>query len=165
MIVPTAAQMLKNAERTFETVIKPDLQTTSTRSAAATIGHMLRLCVVRIENEGQILFDEVARAKALLARVQPYMAQIDEQMLAQKLAQLLAARQRDAAIYPSLALMAEDVGRLRQGVCDALEILQSRRLDAQGDALHEELRAYVAWQLDQEFRMIEPATAGFGPRR
>lgn len=161
MITPTAAEMLKSAERTFETVIKPDLHSTSTRSAAATIGHMLRIVALRIESEGQILHDESAKLGALLPHVAEWMRTQDLPVPSS----LSAVPTRDPAIYPSLAVMAAEVGALRQGVCDALDMLQSHDLDSDGAALLQQLHEYVAWQLAQEGRMIDGATIGSGPRR
>ncbi len=161
MIVPTAAEMLKTVERTFETVIKPELASTTTRSAAATISHMLRIATLRIETEGQLLHDERARLNELLPRIAAW----------------LKARGKDSrpaisdrpaldeTVYPSLALMAEEVGALRQGVCEALDALQETGCDSEGEQLLDELKGYIAWQLDQEGKMIDPATLGNGPRR
>jgi hypothetical protein len=151
MIVPSAAEMLKTVERTFESAIKPDLSTTATRSAAATISHMLRIATLRIEIEGQILFEEAATLRALLPRVQSF------------LGAGTMPPERDASLYPSLALMAGEVGALRQGVCDALEALPAH--ERAGEALLKELHEYLAWQLEQEGRLIDPATIGHGPRR
>jgi hypothetical protein len=161
MIIPTAADMLKSVETTFETVIKPDLTSTATRSAAATVGHMLRIATLRIETEGQILHDERLRLNGLLPQIAAWLATSGQPVTA-----AIAARPAlDAAIYPGLAIMAAEVGALRQGVCDALAALQGRTLDTQGERLLSELHGYIAWQLEQEGRMIDPATIGHGPRR
>jgi hypothetical protein len=154
MIIPTAADMLKTVERTFESVIKPDLSSTAIRSAAATVSHMLRIATLRVETEGQILHDEALRLRELLTRVEGWLggsSNFDEK--------------RDPSVYPSLAIMAEAIGTLRQAVCDALEALQGRALDAEGAQLVAELHSYIAWQLEQESKMIDPATIGHGPRR
>lgn len=153
MIIPTAAEMLKTIEATFETVIKPDLTNTGARSAAASVGHMLRIATLRIEIEGQILHDEVIKLRELLPRLCAFLGKGELPPL------------RDNSIYPSLALMAAEVGALRQGVCDALDELQGRDLDAKGARLLVELNSYIAWQLEQESKMIDPATIGHGPRR
>jgi hypothetical protein len=161
MIVPTAAEMLKTVERTFENVIKPDLSNTGTRSAAATVGHMLRIAALRIETEGQILHNELMRLNVLLPKVATWLSS-----QAQTAPSTLAARPPlGSDIYPSLAIMAVEVGLLRQGVCDALEVLQGLELSAEGEQLLEDLHDYIAWQLEQEGKMIDPATIGHGPRR
>lgn len=161
MIVPTAADMLKSVQTTFESMIKPDLGNTATRSAAASVGHMLRIATLRIETEGQILHDERSRLNALLLRVATWLSSEGQTVPAS-----IAARPRLAEnVYPSLAIMAGEVGALRQGVCDALEALQNLTLDAAGNQLLSELHGYIAWQLEQEGKMIDPATIGHGPRR
>ncbi len=161
MIVPTAAQMLKTVQHTFDAELRPDLSSTATRSAAATISHMLRVVTLRIETEGQLLLDEGLRLDALLPRVRRW---LEEQGLPSA-ASIAAAPPHAPGTYPSLALMAERNGALRQGVCDALEVLQAAELDADGRALLDELHGMIAWQLEQEGRMIDPATIGHGPRR
>lgn len=153
MIIPTAADMLKTVSATLESVITPDLNSTATRSAAATMSHMLRIATLRIETEGQILLDEAVRLRKILPRVHAYVGE----------GSLPPAR--DTSLYPSLAFMAADVGALRQQVCDALEALQAHAVDAEGAGLLSELHVYVTWQLEQEGKMIEPATIGYGPRR
>jgi hypothetical protein len=161
MIVPTAAEMLKTVERTFEGVIKPDLSSTATRSAAATIGHMLRIVTLRVETEGQILHDERARLNALLPQARAWLTGQGG-----KVSDSIASRPPlGDTIYPSLAIMAEEVGALRHGVCDALEAMQGRSLDDEGTRLLAELHTYIAWQTEQEGKMLDPATVGQGPRR
>jgi hypothetical protein len=59
--------------------------------------------------------------------------------------------------------MAAEVGRLRQHVCDLLILLQS--LNGAGADIHNEIRAYIAWQIEQEGKVVEPSFLGFGPRR
>lgn len=161
MIVPTAADMLKTVQATFDCVIRPDLGSTATRSAAASLGHMLRIATLRIESEGQILHDERARLDALLPQVAAWLGREGHVVAAS-----IAARPPIADdVYPSLAIMAGEVGALRQGVCDALEALQGLTLDPAGNRLLSELHGYIAWQLEQEGKMIDPATIGHGPRR
>lgn len=161
MIVPTAADMLKSVQTTLECVIKPDLGSTTTRSAAASVCHMLRIATLRIETEGQILHDERLRLNALLPQVADWLSSEGLTIPAS-----IAARPRLAEdVYPSLAIMADEVGLLRQGVCDSLEILQGTTLDATGHQLLTDMLAHVAWQLEQEGKMIAPATVGHGPRR
>ncbi len=161
MIVPTAADMLKTVQATFDSVIGPDLGSTATRSAAASLGHMLRIATLRIETEGQILHDERARLNDLLPRVAAWLGR-EGHVVAVAIAARLPLGDD---FYPSLAIMAGEVGALRQGVCDALEALQGATLDVAGDRLLSELHGYIAWQLEQEGTMIDPATIGHGPRR
>lgn len=161
MIVPTAADMLKTVAQTFESVIKSELTNTATRSAAASVGTMLRIATLRIETEGQILHEERLKLNALLPQVAAWLSGEGRAIPAS-----IASRPRLAEeVYPSLAIMADEVGVLRQGVCDALEALQGLNLNATGRQLLTDMHAYVAWQLEQEGRMIVPATVGHGPRR
>lgn len=161
MIVPTAAQMLRNAGHVFDTEIRPELASTAARSSAATISHMLRIAALRIEVEGQLLHEERLRLDALLPRLRAW---LEGRGLAA--ADSIAASPPLAAdVYPGLDVMAGLVGTLRAGLCDALETLQAGPRDDAGEALLAQVRDHIAWQLEQEGRMIEPATIGHGPRR
>jgi hypothetical protein len=161
MIIPTAADMLKTVQSTFESVIKPDLGNTATRSAAATVGHMLRIATLRIETEGQILHDERSRLNLLLPQIAAWLM-----AAGQPVPVTIAARPALADdVYPSLSIMAREIGALRQGVCDALGALQGRTLDTEAEQLRDALHSYIAWQIAQEGKMIDPATIGHGPRR
>jgi hypothetical protein len=64
--------------------------------------------------------------------------------------------------------LAQDVGRLRGHVCDALVALRAlpaSAASADTQTAHQRLREYIAWQLKQEARIIEPAFRGYGARR
>ncbi|WP_068071706.1 hypothetical protein [Novosphingobium lentum] len=165
MIVPTAAQMLKTVERTIASVLQPELTTQNARSAAATVGHMLRIATLRVEVEGQLLHDERAALNELLPRVAQWLV-----AHGRSVDPAIAARPPfDPTVYPSLGMMAADVGALRQGVCAGLAALRAATAesgcDASGSTLLEDLRGTIARQLEQEGRFIDPATQGFGPRR
>lgn len=153
--------MLASIVHTFDAVIKPDLTSTTTRSAAATIGHMLRVVIRRIDDEGQMHYDERSRLNDLLPRVAEHL-----QAHGRPVSPAIAARPAlDPAIYPAPAIMAAEVGALRQGVCDALEQFQGGQRDSHGDALYTELTDYIAWQLARESEIFEAACMGLGPRR
>jgi hydrogenase maturation factor HypF (carbamoyltransferase family) len=76
MLLPTSVDLLRCVERTLETVIVPKLNGLGERSAAATMGHMLRYVALRIEKEGQILADEIEVLRPLLSQVDAHLASL-----------------------------------------------------------------------------------------
>ncbi len=168
MIVPTAADVIRCIEETMERVIQPALTSLSDRSAATTIRHLLHYVAIRIDAEGQILFDDAKRLRAVLAECLAWLdARPDAESLAAAIRETLN-RERDPEIYPSPVLIAGEVASLRQHVSEVLALLLKLAPDdrgAAGEALHQTLRDYIVWQVEQEAKIIEPAFVGRGPRR
>jgi hypothetical protein len=172
MLLPTAVDLLRCVERTLETVIVPTLNGAAERSAAATIRHLLRHVALRIEHEGAIFAVEVEKLRSLLEQavtvIQSAFPESPERGKAlEALSSALVRPALPAHGYRDLATLTAEVTRLRQGVCDALVLLQrheSSLTDAAQD-LYESLKRYVAWELDNESKLIDPAFEGFGPRR
>ena len=78
MIEPTAIDVLCSIEACFEDVIRPALTGTAERSAAATVGHLLRHLRLRLQAERAISAEDEARQVPLLARLEEYFASIDD---------------------------------------------------------------------------------------
>jgi hypothetical protein len=166
MLLPTSIDLLHCIEKTLETVIVPTHTGTGERSAAASMGHLLRHVALRIEHEGGILTEEIAMLRPLLERVASYLpSRGDAQAVAEALRRTLS--QPSPAGYRNVTSLTAEVSSLRQCVCDALEYLlaHSATLDEPGRQLHQELLAYMAWEVRQEARVIDPAFEGYGPRR
>ena len=171
MLLPTSVDVLRCVERTLETVIAPTLTGNGERSALATIGHLLRHVALRIEIEGQLLVEDIAVVRPLLAQVDAYLASAAPQdpetaTLHARLAALLGSPSQMHG-YRSVANLTEEVTALRQGVCDSLLYVQTRASDANPPAkvVHDALLGYLAWEVAQEAKIIDPAFEGFGPRR
>ncbi len=167
MIVPTVTDVVRTIRVTVEELIAPTLAGVAERSAATTIGHLLRYVEQRIEDEGQALLDEVHYLHALLPDALGF---LEERPACDKLEAAIRktlATERDPAVYPSLTRMAQDVGVLRQHACDLLSTLQLLKPgeSTAGDELHEKLRQYLSWQIEREGRIIESAFVGQGARR
>lgn len=171
MLLPTSSDLLRCVERTLQTVIVPTLTGTAERSAARTIEHLLRHVVLRIEHEGRIFSAEIDLLRPLLERAR----NVFDQDFA-GVAEAAAARTAVAAAlspaaptrgYRDVASLAAEVTLLRQGVCDALRLIQRHEatLSAPGKDLYAALKRYVAWELDNEAQLIDPAFEGFGARR
>ncbi len=169
MILPTAEDMLRTIEGTFETVIRPTLTGTTERSAAATISHLLRLARHRLAGEGQALYDDIAALRALLANLRAYLESLGEAAAAAALAAALAPAQLPPGQYPALSQLGQQASGLRAALESALVRLQALRPAHGESAAYQQaraaIRAYMAEQLRREGELIEPAFWGQGPRR
>lgn len=167
MIHPTCAQVLATIQTGFEEQIVPTLHDTEARSAAATIGHLLRHVALRIEHEGQILLDDVARLGPLLRRIAAWLETSGEG--GSEAVHTALAHAIPEGRYPSLALLGEQALTLRAALDHAQARLHALATRHGGDpaygALREDIRNYIAAQLADEARLIEPAFARKGPRR
>ena len=169
MIHPSAAQIVRNIEATLVDVVEPAVQTTTARSALATIGHLLRHVVLRIEQEGQILADDILVQQALLADVAAYLATAGDAGQAEDIQAVLAQAAAPDARYPSLGIMGARASLLRQAIQDALIFLQDQR-DTRKDApayqtIRAAIRTYLAADVQAEGTLIHPAFEDKGPRR
>lgn len=166
ILTPTAAEVLRCVRETMDSGIIPSLTGQTERSNAATIQHMLRFVEYRIDREGQVLFDEIARLRELLATALPWLeGRAEAAALRTAIADILATT-RDPAIYPALGLLGDEVALLRQQVCDLLILLHAAPpADAVSADLHGQVRHYIVWQLKQEGTIVEPAFVDQGPRR
>jgi hypothetical protein len=64
--------------------------------------------------------------------------------------------------------MASEVGPLRGFIYRLLELLLALSDEARtpaAEALHEAVRVYIGWQLQQESKYLEEPFRGHGPRR
>lgn len=167
MIHPSCAEVLATVQTGFERDVVPHLNDTEARSAAATIGHLLRHVALRIEDEGQILSDDIARLRGLLGQIAAWL----EAEGAGEAASLRAALAQDLppGVYPSLRLLGELALKLRAALVEAQGVLASLRAthgdDPAWQGLRKAISTYGAEQLADETRLIEPAFLGKGPRR
>jgi hypothetical protein len=162
-VVPNVAAVIRCVGDTMDEILLPALTTPVQRSAGATARHLLRYAAAQIDAQGQALLDESLRLHKILGDASMF---LDSQPAGAALAASIRAtlaEKRDPTIYPSLAIMAEEVGMLRQHVCDLLILLQSR--NGAGEKIHNEIRGYIAWQIEHEGKVVEPSFLGFGPRR
>lgn len=171
MLLPTSVDVLHCIERTLQTVIAPGLTGAAERSAAATVGHMLRHVILRIEREGAMYTAEIAMVRPLLDQARDmFRDDFPDAAETQRVLSTVAAalsQPATTAEYRDVASLAAEVTSLRAGVCDALALIQGQdtHLSAPANDLYEALKRYVAWELDNEAQLIDPAFEGFGPRR
>jgi hypothetical protein len=169
MIHPSAAQIVRNIEATLVAVVEPAVQTTTARSALATIGHLLRHVALRIEQEGQLLADDIAMQTALLRDIAAYFATVGDVARADAIHAILADAADLDMPYPSLAIMGTRNSRLGQAIEESLILLQQQRATRQADPAYQAVRAairdYLAAQVVAEGALIHPAFEDKGPRR
>ncbi|MEJ7935046.1 hypothetical protein WG907_12340 [Sphingobium sp. AN558] len=169
LLTPTATETVRNVRQALEDWIRPATEGSSASSYATTAIVLCRHVEIRLEQEGQQLFDEIARLHVLLARAADVMASHPHgARLVPGLRRVLSEK-RDPSIYPSLSLTSEDVARLRQHVCDIQEIIipedEAGKALPEVKALRAEIRHYIGWQLEQQQKIVESAFRGNGPRR
>lgn len=167
MIYPTVGDVIRRCGEAMDNVVIPGLSELKDRSSATTIRHLLNFAADRIDIEGQLLFDEIARLHDLLGKTAEHFGTRPERdgevesWLTETRATL--ERQRDPNLYPALPMLAEEVNHLRGLVSRALVMLKGEQ--DSGAAMRKEIREYIAWQIEQEAKLIEPAFRGRGPRR
>ncbi|HKT73174.1 MAG TPA: hypothetical protein VJQ47_09805 [Steroidobacteraceae bacterium] len=173
MLRPTSIDVLRCIGRTLDTMIVPALNGVAERSAAATIGHLLRHVTLRIEHEGRILHDEIVMLRPLLAQARDYLqargaGDPEATRVGASVERALSATApTSSGEYRDVGSLADEVWALRQGVTDALQYVLARKSGG-ADAtakLHDAIETYMAWQLERESELIDPAFEGFGPRR
>ena len=165
MLNPTAAQLLRAIETTLVNVVEPEVTSTSARSALATIGHLLRHAVLRIEDGEALLMADSAACSTLLDRLAAYYRDAGDAPQAEAIGEKLKT---ESAISPRTAL-SERVAVLRGAVQEVLIDLQEKRTARGHDAAYQvaraDIREYLRGQLEQEAALIHPAFADKGPRR
>ncbi len=131
MLLPTSSDLLRCVERTLQTVIVPTLTGMAERSAARTIEHLLRHVVLRIEHEGRIFSAEIDLLRPLLERARNVFDQdfagVAEAAAARRPLQRLYLLPPRTRGYRDVASLAAEVTLLRQGVCDALRLIQQHK--------------------------------------
>lgn len=172
MLLPTAVDVLRCVERTLETVIVPTLTGTAERSAAATIGHLLRHVALRIEREGALFAAEIEELRPLLEEAgrvfqRDFPDDPDTQRARGAIAASLLGPPTALHGYRDLASVTAELTALRQGVCDALDLIHRHEssLSSAAKELYEAFKRYAASELDNEATLVDPAFEGFGPRR
>ena len=172
MITPSAQQELECVLHSLKKQVVPVVYGTEAESPVATLTHILRHVNLRIEFEGQILFEDIATLRKLLPELRAYLLSLAGSAGAREQAaaieRALAAEYCDAGTYRSLALIGTEALALRECLYDGLKLLQAvpaERRDDRYKAMRESIRRCVIWQTEQERRLIEPAFFGHGPRR
>jgi hypothetical protein len=133
---------------------------------------MVRHVEIRIELETAILLDDIDRTATLLDKVAAFLDAAGE--VASNCARSIRSTLADA---PALLTGASDDAQrartralnLRECVYKALACLQKLDATAKGTERYYDtrrmIREYIAYEIEQEARLIQPAFFGKGPRR
>ncbi|PVX75695.1 hypothetical protein [Paraburkholderia unamae] len=175
MIYPTATEILHCVDHALLDASDPELGRMSVKSALATCRHMVRHVEVRLRLETAILLDDIDKTRSLLTQLA---AQIDtlgeaQASLAQRIRSTLDNESAELeSAGDDLALVRARALNLREQVYQTLASLQALQMLDAGikDTAHYRqarglIREYIAYELQQEARLIAPAFKGQGPRR
>ena len=168
MLTPELPTVVRAVANAIDDIIAPALTGLRERSAIATIRNMLSYIELNAEKQAETLFDEARHLRDVLGRVAEKL-QSDSATAATGVALRDALKkQRDPALYPSAARLAEELRELRAHADTALKaVLAIPERDRSQAALaaRQEIRDYLLWQLKQEARLVEPSFVGQGARR
>lgn len=171
MIAPTAVDILRTIEATIVEKIEPSLSDLPGRSASATVRHLLRHVIERLQHEGELLTEDIDALRGVLAEVRDYFLSLGAEQGAPHAAAIesVLVPRRPAPKYATLEMLATEAGALRGCLYQALKQLQALREQRQQDpryvALRGAIRAYLVAQIEHEELIIAPAFFGRGPRR
>jgi hypothetical protein len=113
-------------------------------SLARTMTHLLRFSKVRLEKEGQVLFDDIHALRELLPDVQAYLS--SQSGAAEEIAAIAGALKsslRDPRRYASLSMLAEEAGSLRAALYGALKRLINLKPALGSHADYQEIRRRI----------------------
>jgi hypothetical protein len=171
VIHPTTIDLLRAVEGNIESKVEPGVTDLAAQSALATIKHVVRHVRIRIEREGQVLFDDIAASRSLLPQLREDLAQGDAAAaaLAAAIGEGIPREFRPQGRYPDLVSVAEEARFLREMVHQALQILigqsDHRADDPKYNKLRADVRDYITLQVERQSPLVELAFTGFGPRR
>jgi hypothetical protein len=164
MLIPTVGETVRCIRDSLADVIAPQLSTQTLRSSMGSTIQLLHYVERRVEDEGQMFYDEIKYLRGLFAEVLAFADKRPEMAsFAAAIRQTLDTK-RDPDTYPSLTLLAQEIGQMRQHVCDALLLVQSMS-DTESEQLRDALHRYTAWQIVREEKLMAAAFRGRGPRR
>lgn len=158
---PRADEVLTNVIETFDQYVLPDVADPYAQSMARVISGLLRQVNLRIEQEGQALYDDAREARAVLSQildvlgsppVRAALAGVDG--LEAEVRAVLGKAFRTDGEYPGLRSLAEECAELT-GVLDRCHraLLGAKATLGDDDscrAVHAHIRAFAAGQLLRE---------------
>lgn len=172
MIFPTASDVLRCVDQALRDASDSDVPPMAVKSALATCRHLIRHAELRLRHEAGILRDDAVKTTALLETIAAYLdTGADHAMteMATGIRATLSAPDTDAGGDDGMGALRTQVLTLREQVYTALACLQ--RLAPQTKAqkeyveIRQRIRDYIADELVQEARLVQPAFASQGPRR
>lgn len=170
MITVSATDLLRVIDATLVDKVAPSLGDVNGRSALATVRHLLHFVRVRIEQEGQMLADDGAALRTLLAEIADYHSAAGDAAEAAAVQTALAATpERRPDRYATLDDVSDEARGLREALHQALAQLQAfraaRRDDPAYRAIRAAIRSVIVREIEREGEIVAPAFFGRGPRR
>lgn len=167
MINPRPSDVLRTIISNIESKIEPNLTNVDVLSAVTTCKHMIRYVINQLAQERAIYLADIPRLTDLLGQVGSF--------LNRKGGHEGAERAIDAALgaepgdVGDIEVLAARVQALREALYQTLDLLINQRESWKGDAtytaLRDAIRAYMAWQNEQDAKIVAPTFYGQGPRR
>lgn len=175
MTNPSPVAILKTVLASLDAMLLPGLQanlakaTPETESAeklnlstALTMGHLLRLALSRLEQDEPLLRAERDLLKPLLADLRAYLSVHRDGAADEWLHSHMAINQESPAV-------ADEVAAIRLQLHHALDWLQKKRpvlgKDPDYLRLRGDIRRCIAFQIENESKLIDAAMSGRGHRR
>ena len=143
----------------------------SVKSGLATCRHLIRHVELRTRLEAAMLLDDIDQTRQLLAHLAGYLAAVPDAgpLVAAVRASLSLAKATPTGAADDLERIRAQALALREHVYAGLKCLQGLNAELQASAPYQEvrrlIRAYIAYEIQQEARLIDPAFVGQGPRR
>lgn len=166
---PDTPEILDSILWSLKTYVEPEVQSPFGRSIMVTVGNLLRHVKLRAESEAEILFEDNDDLERLLKRlVERFEAHAElNNALGSALDRVRAALDagvEDKQRFPTVARLNARAEDLRHSLDDLLKALGKVRFDFASDLTYtgsrEEIRSYLARQLQRADQLISPAFIG-----
>ena len=159
---PSARQLIESVDWALQEKVAPTVEDKWAASALRSAHCLLQHLSVRVELEGQLLHDDSADLRTVLAGLPATLdgAPADHGGdLRKAIAGVLDRRWRDEGAYPTIASLSEENIALREVADDVIRRLRAEPVaaDDAGRAALSELEAYVHRRLQREQPLFIPA--------
>lgn len=166
MINPRPADVLQTILSNLDSKVIPKLTDVDVLSAVTTAKHMVRYVINQLAQERGIFMADMDRLEELLKQAKSFFDSKASDEAARAVSSVLSA---DAGDIGDIEVLALRVMNLREALYQALDLLIKRRDDWRGDAtyaaLRDAIRQYMAWQNEQDAKIVGPTFFGQGARR
>jgi len=164
---PRADEVLHSVIATFDEYVAPDVTEPFAKSLTLTLSNLMRNVALRIEHEGQALFDDNQQLREVLDHVRGYVeasATSRFDSVAKEIADALERVHVGPGVYPSLELMTDEATDLRWALQHSIRALEAARPEF-GEApeykeLRVRIRRYLRASLEREMGLVVPAFTG-----
>ncbi len=167
MINPRPADVLTNIIANLDSKVIPKLTDVDVLSAVTTAKHMVRYVINQLAQERAIYLADMPRLIDLLGQAGSFLNRKGGQEAME--AAIDTALREDELDLGDIEVMAARAMVLREALYQALDLLIRQRDSWKDDpaytTLRDAIRAYMAWQNEQDAKIVAPTFYGQGPRR